>query len=237
MIRRRVDSPRCGGGVGWARLADPQANLEVGRRGPLAARLLPSRWYYGWAIVGACAALLFVSVGVGYYGLAVYLGPPAGCARLEQRRRIARDRPLLRRLRHRCGARRPADRPPRLAALDGPRPGLHRGGLDRDRLRRLALAALSRLYRARHRLGSLRRRSGQRDARALVHSSPRPRDGDRLDRGLAGRRGALAAQRHADRVGRARAGDAGDGHPDPRRRSADRLLGARLGPARAGPAA
>ena len=42
---------------------------------PLAARLLPSRWYYGWVIVFACGALLFVSVGVGYYGLAVYLGP------------------------------------------------------------------------------------------------------------------------------------------------------------------
>ncbi len=42
---------------------------------PLAARLLPSRFYYGWAIVFACAALLFVSVGVGYYGLAVYLAP------------------------------------------------------------------------------------------------------------------------------------------------------------------
>ncbi len=42
---------------------------------PVAARLLPSRFYYGWAIVFACAALLFVSVGVGYYGLAVYLGP------------------------------------------------------------------------------------------------------------------------------------------------------------------
>ncbi len=42
---------------------------------PLAARLLPQRFYYGWAIVFACAALMFVSVGVGYYGLAVYLGP------------------------------------------------------------------------------------------------------------------------------------------------------------------
>lgn len=42
---------------------------------PLAARLLPSHVYYGWAIVFACAGLLFVSVGVGYYGIAVYLGP------------------------------------------------------------------------------------------------------------------------------------------------------------------
>lgn len=42
---------------------------------PLAARLLPQRFYYGWAIVFACGVLLFVSVGVGYYGIAVYLGP------------------------------------------------------------------------------------------------------------------------------------------------------------------
>ena len=42
---------------------------------PLAARFLPRNVYYGWAIVFACAALLFVSVGVGYYGIAVYLGP------------------------------------------------------------------------------------------------------------------------------------------------------------------
>ena len=44
-------------------------------RRPLAANLLPRRFYYGWAIVVACGALMFVSVGVGYYGLAVYLGP------------------------------------------------------------------------------------------------------------------------------------------------------------------
>ena len=44
-------------------------------RRPLAANLLPRRFYYGWAIVVACRALMFVSVGVGYYGLAVYLGP------------------------------------------------------------------------------------------------------------------------------------------------------------------
>ncbi|MYJ57745.1 MAG: MFS transporter, partial [Chloroflexi bacterium] len=42
---------------------------------PLASRFLPRNVYYGWAIVFACAALLFVSVGVGYYGIAVYLGP------------------------------------------------------------------------------------------------------------------------------------------------------------------
>ena len=52
-----------------------QGSEQFQQRTPLAARLLPQRWYYGWAIVGACGALLFVSVGVGYYGLAVYLGP------------------------------------------------------------------------------------------------------------------------------------------------------------------
>ncbi len=48
---------------------------ELRAQRPLAARLLPSHIYYGWAIVFACSTLLFVSVGVGYYGLAVYLGP------------------------------------------------------------------------------------------------------------------------------------------------------------------
>lgn len=49
--------------------------LNLPAQQPLAARLLPSGFYYGWAIVFACGALMFVSVGVGYYGLAVYLGP------------------------------------------------------------------------------------------------------------------------------------------------------------------
>ena len=48
---------------------------ELRPQRPFAARLLPANVYYGWAIVFACSTLLFVSVGVGYYGLAVYLGP------------------------------------------------------------------------------------------------------------------------------------------------------------------
>lgn len=44
-------------------------------RTPLAARVLPRRWFYGWYIALACSALMFVGMGVGYYGLAVYLGP------------------------------------------------------------------------------------------------------------------------------------------------------------------
>jgi len=42
---------------------------------PPAARVLPRRWFYGWYIALACAALMFVGMGVGYYGLAVYLSP------------------------------------------------------------------------------------------------------------------------------------------------------------------
>jgi hypothetical protein len=42
---------------------------------PPAARFLPQRWYYGWYIALACAALMFVGVGVGYYGLPVFLKP------------------------------------------------------------------------------------------------------------------------------------------------------------------
>jgi len=47
----------------------------TGARRPIAARLLPSGVFYGWYIALACAALMFVGMGVGYYGLAVYLGP------------------------------------------------------------------------------------------------------------------------------------------------------------------
>jgi len=42
---------------------------------PLAYRFLPRSVYYGWYITVACALLMFVGVGVGYYGLAVYVRP------------------------------------------------------------------------------------------------------------------------------------------------------------------
>ena len=42
---------------------------------PLAARVLPERVHYGWWIAVGSLALLFVTVGVGYYGLAVFLRP------------------------------------------------------------------------------------------------------------------------------------------------------------------
>ncbi len=42
---------------------------------PPAARFLPKSVYYGWYIAAACAVLSFVGVGVGYYGLAVFLKP------------------------------------------------------------------------------------------------------------------------------------------------------------------
>jgi MFS family permease len=42
---------------------------------PAAYHVLPRRVYYGWYITVACAILMFVGVGVGYYGLAVYLRP------------------------------------------------------------------------------------------------------------------------------------------------------------------
>jgi MFS family permease len=45
------------------------------RRLPPAARLLPATTFYGWYLAVACALLLFVTVGVGYYGLAVFLRP------------------------------------------------------------------------------------------------------------------------------------------------------------------
>lgn len=42
---------------------------------PLAYRFVPSNIYYGWVIAVGCAVLMFVGVGVGYYGLAVYVSP------------------------------------------------------------------------------------------------------------------------------------------------------------------
>jgi MFS family permease len=45
------------------------------RRVPLAARVLPARVHYGWWIAIGSLALLLVTVGVGYYGLAVFLRP------------------------------------------------------------------------------------------------------------------------------------------------------------------
>jgi len=44
-------------------------------RQPPATRLLPRSLYYGWYIAIACGLLMFVGVGVGYYGLAVFLKP------------------------------------------------------------------------------------------------------------------------------------------------------------------
>ncbi len=44
-------------------------------REPLAARLLPRGVFYGWYIAIACACLMFVGVGVGYYGLPIFLKP------------------------------------------------------------------------------------------------------------------------------------------------------------------
>ncbi len=45
------------------------------RHTPAAARVLPARWFYGWYVAIACALLMFVGVGVGYYGLPVFLKP------------------------------------------------------------------------------------------------------------------------------------------------------------------
>lgn len=42
---------------------------------PPAFGVLPRRWYYGWYVAIACALLMLVGVGVGYYGLPVFLKP------------------------------------------------------------------------------------------------------------------------------------------------------------------
>ena len=42
---------------------------------PLAARFLPNRVFYGWYVAVACGLMMWVTVGVGYYGLATFLRP------------------------------------------------------------------------------------------------------------------------------------------------------------------
>lgn len=42
---------------------------------PRLARLLPDSLYYGWVVAIGCSFLMLVGVGVGYYGLAVFLRP------------------------------------------------------------------------------------------------------------------------------------------------------------------
>ena len=44
-------------------------------RPPVGLRVLPKRLHYGWWIVVGTAVLMFVTIGVGYYGLAVFLRP------------------------------------------------------------------------------------------------------------------------------------------------------------------
>ncbi len=44
-------------------------------RQPFAARLLPSGHYYGWYVVVGVALVMLCGIGVGYYGLAVFLKP------------------------------------------------------------------------------------------------------------------------------------------------------------------
>ena len=52
--------------------------LDAGTRTrplPAISRLLPDGSYYGWAVAVGCSFLMLVGVGVGYYGLAVFLRP------------------------------------------------------------------------------------------------------------------------------------------------------------------
>lgn len=44
-------------------------------RHPPASRVLPTRVFYGWYVTLACTVMMYVTVGVGYYGLSVFLRP------------------------------------------------------------------------------------------------------------------------------------------------------------------
>jgi sugar phosphate permease len=47
----------------------------AGSKMPVAARLLPTRVFYGWYVAVACGLMMWVTVGVGYYGLSIFLRP------------------------------------------------------------------------------------------------------------------------------------------------------------------
>lgn len=49
--------------------------MSSARRLPPAAAVLPAQVYYGWYVALACTVMMFVTVGVGYYGLSVFLRP------------------------------------------------------------------------------------------------------------------------------------------------------------------
>jgi len=50
-------------------------NPSLSGRDPLAARVLPGRYYYGWYVTAGVALVMMCGVGIGYYGLAVFLRP------------------------------------------------------------------------------------------------------------------------------------------------------------------
>src|SRR3954452_18925088 len=51
------------------------ASAGGGLRVPVAARFLPRSVFYGWYVAVACGLMMWVTVGVGYYGLATFLPP------------------------------------------------------------------------------------------------------------------------------------------------------------------
>jgi sugar phosphate permease len=52
-------------------MASPRGGLET----PIAARFLPRSVFYGWYVAIACGLMMWVTVGVGYYGLSTFLRP------------------------------------------------------------------------------------------------------------------------------------------------------------------
>jgi sugar phosphate permease len=47
----------------------------AGLKVPVAARFLPTGVFYGWYVAVACGLMMWVTVGVGYYGLSIFLRP------------------------------------------------------------------------------------------------------------------------------------------------------------------
>ena len=139
---------------------------------PAAARFLPNRVFYGWYVALACGLMMWVTVGVGYYGLSIFLRPLEDEHDWSAGVVSGASGPLLRRL-GRVGVRgRPADRSARPEADDGRRRRADRSQRGGGRLRRDGLAAVPRLRGDGPGLRHGRRRRRRLDHVQVVHPPP-----------------------------------------------------------------
>ena len=215
-----------------ARMTPPGAAPRV----PPAARFLPPGVFYGWYVALACGLMMWVTVGVGYYGLSIFLRPlqeehdwsagvvsgASGLYFVVSGVSAFVVGPVI----DRRG-------PKRMMAI-GARPD----GSERRsrRLRRVDLAAVPRVRADGAGVRDGRRRRRRVDHVEVVHPPPREGHLAVLDRRVAGRRHARADRHLAHRRGRAPTGGAGARRARGDRRPARPVAGGRRRSRRDGPA-